>query len=62
MKSDSLDKMRITSSESKVKSGIPGKRFITSVGLKAKTSPKKYKKAGYAIRNVSKKYLSKIIR
>ena len=32
------------------------------MGLKAKSSPKKYKKARYAIGNVSKKDLSKIIR
>ena len=32
------------------------------MGLKAKTSPNKYKKTRYAIRNVSKKDFSKIIR
>ena len=36
--------------------------MITLLGLKAKEGPKKYKKARYAIRNVSKKDLSKIIR
>ena len=36
--------------------------MITSLGLKAKTRPKKYKKARYAIVNVSNKDLSKIIR
>ena len=36
--------------------------MITSLGLKAKTSPNKYKKVRYAIGNVSTKYLSKIIR
>ena len=58
----SLDKMRIKYSESKVKFGRSGKGLITSLGLRAKTIPKKYKKARYAIRNVSKKDLSKIIR
>ena len=36
--------------------------MITSFGIKAKSTPKKYKKAMYAIGNVSKKDLSKIIR
>ena len=36
--------------------------MITSLGFKTKTTPKKYKKARYAIGNVSKKDLSKIIR
>ena len=36
--------------------------MITSLGFKAKVSPQKYKKASYAIRTVSKKYLSKIIK
>ena len=36
--------------------------MITSMGIKAKTIPKKYKKARYSIVNVSKKYLSSIIR
>ena len=38
------------------------KAFITSLGIKAKTSPKIYEKSRYAIGNVSKKDLSKIIR
>ena len=62
LKFDSLDKMIITSSESKVKLERSGKGLITSLGLKAKTSPKKHKKARYAIRNVSKKDFSNIIR
>ena len=41
LKFDSLDKMKIISSESKVKLGISGKWLITSLGLKAKTRPKK---------------------
>ena len=36
--------------------------MITSLGLKAKTRPNKYKKARYAIVNFNKKDLSKIIR
>ena len=43
-------------------SEISGKGLITSLGFKAKVRPQKYKKARYAIRNVSKKYPSKIIR
>ena len=35
---------------------------MTSMGIKAKASPKKYKKARYAIGNVSMKDISKIIR
>ena len=58
----SLDKMKITSSESKEKLEISGKGLITYLGFKAKVRPHKYKKARYAIVNVSKKNLSKIIR
>ena len=36
--------------------------MITYLGIKAKSRPKKYKKASYTIVNVSKKDLSKIIR
>ena len=61
LKFGSLDKMRITSSEPKDNSGRPGKGLITSLGIKVKTSPKKYKKARYAIRNVIMKDLSSII-
>ena len=62
LKLDSLDKMETTSSESKDNLGISGKGLITSLGLKAKVRPKKYKKEWYAIRNVSKKDLSNISR
>ena len=58
----SLENMRITYSESKVKLGVSGKGLITSLSLKAKTGPNKYKKARYAIGNASNKELSKIIR
>ena len=62
LKFGSLENMRITSSDPKDNLGRSGKGLITSLGLKAKTSPKKYKRARYAIRNDSMKELSKIIR
>ena len=61
-KFDSVDKMKITSSESKGKLEISGKGLITSLGFKTKVTSHKYKKARYSIGNVSKKDLSKIIR
>ena len=57
-----LDKMKITSSESKEKLERSGKGLITSMGFKAKVKPQKSKKARYTIGNVSNKDLSKIIR
>ena len=54
--------MKITSSESKGKLERSGKGLITSLGFKAKARPQKYKKARYAVGNVSKKDLSKIIK
>ena len=62
LKVDSLDKMKITSSESKDNLGRSGKGLINYLGIKAKARPNKYKKARYSIRNVSKKDPSKIIR
>ena len=62
MKLDSLENIIITSLELKDNFGVPGKCLITSLGLKAKASPEKYKEARYAIVNVSKNNLSKIIR
>ena len=59
LKFDSLDKMKIISLESKGKLEISGKGLITSMGFKAKVRPQKYKKAWYAIGNVSYKELSK---
>ena len=59
---DSLEKMKITSSESKGKLERSGKGLIISLGFKAKARSHKYKKASYAIGNFSKKDLSKIIR
>ena len=46
LKFDSLDNMRITSSESENKLGKSGKGLITSLSLKSKTSPKKYERQG----------------
>ena len=62
LKLDSLDKTRITSSESKINLGVSGKGLITSLVIRVKTRPKKYKKSRYEIENVSNKDLSKIIR
>ena len=53
LKFDSLYKMKITSSESRFNLGRSGKGLITSLGLKAKTRPNKYKKARYTIGNLS---------
>ena len=54
--------MKITSSESKGKLERSGKGLVNSLGFKAKIRLQKYKKARYAIGNVSKKDISKIIR
>ena len=62
LKFESLDKIKITSSESKGTLEISGKGLITSMGFNTKERPHKYKKARYGIGNVSKKELSKIIR
>ena len=61
-KFDSLDKMKTTSSESKVKLERTGKGLITSLGFKTKSRSQKYKKARYAIGNVSEKDIYKNIR
>ena len=61
-KFDSLEKMKIKSSESKGKLERLGKGLNNSRGFKAKVTPQKYKKARYAIGNVRKNDLSKIIR
>ena len=57
LKFDSPEKMKITSSESKNNSGRSVKGLITSMGIKAKVGSHKYKKARYAIGNVSKEDL-----
>ena len=62
LKFGSLEKMIITSTEPKDNLGRSVKGLINSLGLKAKSRPNKYKKARYAIVNVSMKDLSKIIR
>ena len=54
--------MKITSSDSKGKLERSGKGLITSLGFKGKVRLQRYKKSRYAIGNVSKKDLSKIIR
>ena len=59
---DSLNKMKTTSSESKRKLGRSGKGFVTALAFKTKLRPQKYKKARYAIGNVSEKDLSKMIK
>ena len=57
---DSLNKMETTSSESKRKLGRSGKGLVTALALKTKVRSQKYKKARYAIGNVSMKDLSNI--
>ena len=57
LKFDILEKMKIKYSESKEKLERSGKGLITSLGFRDKVRPHKYKKARYAIRNVSKKEL-----
>ena len=61
-KFDSLNNMETTSSESKGKLGRTGKGSLTALAIKTKVRPKKYKKARYAIGNVSMKDLSNIIK
>ena len=62
LKFDSLDKMKIKSSESRDNLGWSGKGMITSLGFKAKAKPKRYIKERNSIENVSKTELSMIIR
>ena len=62
LKFGSLDKVKITSSEPKDYLGRSGKGLITSTGLNTIGMSKKKKKARYAITNVNKKDLSKIIK
>ena len=58
-KFDDLDKMEITSSESKVNMEGSVKGLVTALYLKTKSGSKNIKKTWYAIVNVSKKDLSK---
>ena len=62
VKFDSLNKMKTTSSDSKGKLGRLGKGLVTALALKTKVRSQKYKKARYAIKNVSMKDLSNIIK
>ena len=57
-----MGKLKITFSESKGNLEKSGKGLIISLDFKIKARPQKYKKARYAIVNVSKKNLSNIIR
>ena len=61
-KFDSLNNMKTTSSESKGKLERSGKRLVTAMDFKTTVRLQEYKKARYAIENVSKKDLSKIIK
>ena len=61
-KFDSLNKMKTTSSESKGKLGRLGKGLVTALDFKTKVRSQRYKKARYAIVNVSEKDLLKIIK
>ena len=54
--------MIITFSDPKDNLGRSGKGLITSLGMKYKSMPKKYKHSRHAIGNVSIKDLSNIIR
>ena len=60
-KFDSQDKMKNTSSKSKVKLEKSGKGLITSLGFNTKARSQKYEKARYVIGIVSEKNISKII-
>ena len=61
-KFDDLNNMETTYSESKVELERSGKGLVTALVLKTKARPKKYKKARYAIGNVSMKDLSNKIK
>ena len=57
-----MNKMKTISSESKGKLGRSGKGLVTALDLNTKVGSKQYKKARYAIVNVSMKELSNIIK
>ena len=61
-KFDILEKIKITSSESKGKLERSGKGLVTAMDFKTKLRSPKYKKARYAFGNVSEKGLLKIIK
>ena len=52
-KFDSLNKMEITVSESEEKLEKPGKGLVTTLAINTKVRSQKYKKARYAIENIS---------
>ena len=58
----SLDKMIITSLDQEDDFRRSGEGLIISLGLKAKTGLKRYKKANCVIGNVSMKEISKVTR
>ena len=58
----SLNKIKTTSLESKIKLGRSGKGLVTALAFKTKVKSQKYKKARYAFINVSEKDLLKIIK
>ena len=62
VKVDSLNRIKTTPSESKGKLGRSGKGLVTTLNFKTKVRLSKYKKARYAIKNVSEKDLSMIIK
>ena len=62
LESGSLKNMRITSSDPNYYWVRSVKRLINYLGLNINVRPKKYKKASYAITNVSMKDLSNIIK
>ena len=61
-KFDSLNNMETTSSESKEKLGRSGKGLVTALDFRTKVGSSKYKKARYAIGNVSEKDILRIIK
>ena len=61
-KFDNLNKMKTTSSGSKVELEGSGKGLVTALALNTKAWSKKYKKARYAIENVIMKNLSNKIK
>ena len=61
-KFDDLNKMETTSSESKVELERSGKGLVNALVLNNKARSKRYRKASYAIGNVSMKDLSKKIK
>ena len=61
-KFDILNKMETKSSESKERLERSGKGLVIALAFKTKVKAPKYKKGRYAIRNVSEKDLSMIIK